>query len=499
MLADSSTTLARARRGRGHRAHGRRRLVVRSVCRARQQRDVRGHSDRARPTRWQPSAGACSGSGCRVTGLPSMRDVDTWADRGGRRRAGARFPLRRRVSPGWTSLRVRPERDRPRCPALDRRRIAALDPSPMAPSSGPEDEGGVLATSSVRCSMSAAARAASRLPSRERHRRTRIEAASAAVEWRGARRYGARAVGVRPLPGEGRWGIVLLLDGNVGIGGGAARLLTRPSNWSGRAGLDGTGATGHAEHLTVRLERAGQESPWFPWDVVGGPMSLFWPGRPRRRPSRCGRLGGRWFRRTAMRGNQRAPRRARRRLLGVALGVCFPSASSPACSRICSSTRAVVPLAGPAPYLYRVTQGLHVATGIQAMPLLLAKLWWSTRSCSPPPVRDVPTCWSASACFPWSVARCSCCSPGSQHRYWYRPWRFDFPAAHYWVAWLTIGALLVHIGAKLTVTREAVFGGGHEDTGARASNGLSRRGFLATVGAASFVLVVTVAGRRCGR
>jgi len=46
--------------------------------------------------------------------------------------------------------------------------------------------------------------------------------------------------------------------------------------------------------------------------------------------------------------------------------------------------------------LYRVTQGLHVATGIAAVPLLLAKLW----SVYPklfvrPPVRSVATSSSA--------------------------------------------------------------------------------------------------------
>jgi hypothetical protein len=36
------------------------------------------------------------------------------------------------------------------------------------------------------------------------------------------------------------------------------------------------------------------------------------------------------------------------------------------------------------------------------------------------------------------------------------PWTFYFPRAHFWAAWLTIGALVVHIGAKATATRKAV-------------------------------------------
>ena len=35
---------------------------------------------------------------------------------------------------------------------------------------------------------------------------------------------------------------------------------------------------------------------------------------------------------------------------------------------------------------------------------------------------------------------------------WY-PWPFNFRTPHYWVAWITIGALVVHIGAKFSTTR----------------------------------------------
>ena len=35
---------------------------------------------------------------------------------------------------------------------------------------------------------------------------------------------------------------------------------------------------------------------------------------------------------------------------------------------------------------------------------------------------------------------------------WY-PWDFRFPVTHYWVAWITIGALVAHIGAKAATTR----------------------------------------------
>ena len=38
---------------------------------------------------------------------------------------------------------------------------------------------------------------------------------------------------------------------------------------------------------------------------------------------------------------------------------------------------------------------------------------------------------------------------------WY-PWRFNFPDTHYRTAWIVMGALVVHIGAKISTTRRAL-------------------------------------------
>ena len=39
---------------------------------------------------------------------------------------------------------------------------------------------------------------------------------------------------------------------------------------------------------------------------------------------------------------------------------------------------------------------------------------------------------------------------------WYQPLGFFFTVAHYWTAWIAIGALTVHIGAQLVVVRRAL-------------------------------------------
>jgi len=73
------------------------------------------------------------------------------------------------------------------------------------------------------------------------------------------------------LPGEGRWGALLLFDGNVGIGGDPARLLRRLGTLLGADGVvivevEGPGVA--TLRRTVCLERGGVRSPWFPWAVV---------------------------------------------------------------------------------------------------------------------------------------------------------------------------------------------------------------------------------------
>ncbi|MGQ0831927.1 MAG: methyltransferase domain-containing protein [Microthrixaceae bacterium] len=74
------------------------------------------------------------------------------------------------------------------------------------------------------------------------------------------------------LPGEGRWGTALLLDGNVGIGGDPVTLLRRCRD------LLRPGGTVVAEiappgtataPMTVRVETRDAAGPWFRWAVVG--------------------------------------------------------------------------------------------------------------------------------------------------------------------------------------------------------------------------------------
>jgi len=107
--------------------------------------------------------------------------------------------------------------------------------------------------------------------------------------------------------------------------------------------------------------------------------------------------------------------------------------------------------------LYRLTQGIHVATGIASIPLLLAKLWtvypqlfqW-------PPVRGVAHAVERLFIFPLVAGSIFLLFTGLANIHLWYPWHFDFPTMHYRAAWIMMGALVVHVGAKWTVSRRAL-------------------------------------------
>lgn len=75
-----------------------------------------------------------------------------------------------------------------------------------------------------------------------------------------------------PLPGEGRWGSALLMDGNIGIGGDPGALLVRVAHLLGPGGLLFVEAspTDVEESFDARLDDGdGAHGAVFPWARVG--------------------------------------------------------------------------------------------------------------------------------------------------------------------------------------------------------------------------------------
>jgi DMSO/TMAO reductase YedYZ molybdopterin-dependent catalytic subunit len=181
--------------------------------------------------------------------------------------------------------------------------------------------------------------------------------------------------------------------------------------------------------------------------------------------------------------------------LGLALGVAFVT---------CFLTGLWSHLAQDAPAwfrypsrpagLYRVTQGLHVASGMAAIPLLVAKLWvvhphffeW-------PPARSALHAVERLALVPLVGGGLFQLLSGTLNVAGWYPWSFFFPRAHFWVAWITIGALAVHVGAKAAATWEAVRRRRPAPEVGR-EPASDRRAFLGGVAAASIGLVVATAG-----
>jgi DMSO/TMAO reductase YedYZ molybdopterin-dependent catalytic subunit len=138
--------------------------------------------------------------------------------------------------------------------------------------------------------------------------------------------------------------------------------------------------------------------------------------------------------------------------------------------------------------LYRVTQGLHVATGTASIPLLLAKLWVVHPHLTAwPPVRSALHAVERLALLPLVGGAVFLLLSGVANVARWYPWDFYFPAAHYGAAWITVGALVVHVGAKAAATRAALRRAPGPPPG-------DRRTFLAGIAAASGVLVVATAG-----
>jgi SAM-dependent methyltransferase len=74
------------------------------------------------------------------------------------------------------------------------------------------------------------------------------------------------------LPGEGRWRTVLLMDGNIGIGGDPMRLLLRARDLlagGGRLIVEACPDLAGTDIVTARLHSAGRIGPPFPWARVG--------------------------------------------------------------------------------------------------------------------------------------------------------------------------------------------------------------------------------------
>ncbi|WP_136041060.1 MULTISPECIES: molybdopterin-dependent oxidoreductase [unclassified Microbacterium] len=164
------------------------------------------------------------------------------------------------------------------------------------------------------------------------------------------------------------------------------------------------------------------------------------------------------------------------RLLGAAFLICFLTGIY---SNLLQRPLPWLSLPPEPAHLYAWTQGTHVVVGAMLIPLLLAKLWvvfpqlftW-------PPVRSLPHLLErGSLAILVATALMEPITGVLNALKWY-PWDFSFRRTHFALAWVLIGAMIVHIAVHLP----AIISAWRRVPTATA---VSRRRFLGVVGGAS--------------
>jgi hypothetical protein len=101
-----------------------------------------------------------------------------------------------------------------------------------------------------------------------------------------------------PLPGTGRWGAAVLLDGNIGIGGDPAALLRRIRSLLRRGGrivAEVEAPTTATRVVEARIQVDDVETEWFPWAVVSADAMDAIAAAADLRLLSVRRSGHRWF------------------------------------------------------------------------------------------------------------------------------------------------------------------------------------------------------------
>ena len=172
-------------------------------------------------------------------------------------------------------------------------------------------------------------------------------------------------------------------------------------------------------------------------------------------------------------------------------------------------------------WLYGLNQGLHVTIGLALFPIVLAKLWSVIpRLFEWPPVRSPAHALErlslallvGGALFEFATGILDI-----QYAYLFQ---FYFADAHYYGAWVFMGALLVHVALRFGTMRRSLAArhglaplrekladtlpepGGHQHSeliaAAPAPASMSRRALLGTVGIGSLFLMIQGAGQAVG-
>lgn len=195
--------------------------------------------------------------------------------------------------------------------------------------------------------------------------------------------------------------------------------------------------------------------------------------------------------------------------LGIAFLVCFVTG---VLSDLIQNPQSWFPWPASPVWGYRVSQGLHVASGLAAIPLLLVKLWTVyPKLFEWPPARTPARLVSRLSILVLVGAAMFQLVTGLINIAQWYPWGFFFPTAHYWTGWIAVGAISIHVGAKAAEIRRGLARRGsparsaglsaeeaataREKDAAAETNGMPRRAFVAAAGLGVGAVTLTTVGQ----
>ncbi|MEU9861948.1 molybdopterin-dependent oxidoreductase [Streptomyces sp. NPDC047971] len=183
------------------------------------------------------------------------------------------------------------------------------------------------------------------------------------------------------------------------------------------------------------------------------------------------------------------------RLLGLAVVVCFATGLLSHLLQHPPGRLADLLPSRPS-WGYRFTQGLHVASGTAAIPLLAAKLWAVyPRLFAWPPVRSVRHALERLSVAVLVAAGIFELVTGLLNTFQWYPWAFSFVPAHHAVGWLLMGALLLHLAVQWPRIRDHFTRRSPGTLALPAADGPDRRQLLAAVAAGAGAVTLTTVGQ----
>lgn len=147
-------------------------------------------------------------------------------------------------------------------------------------------------------------------------------------------------------------------------------------------------------------------------------------------------------------------------------------------------------------WLYRVTQGLHIISGIAAIPLLVVKLWSVyPKLFERPIIGGLARQLERASILVLVAAMFFQLSTGLMNTAKWYGFKFFFTTNHYAMSYVVAGAVLVHLGVKLPIIRRALGEPLDEIPTGAVRTGPTRRTVLNATWVAAGVATVLTAGQ----